>query len=236
MRRRFFSNRFDYMILYTSIDGNVVHPHTIVGFNQNIKSNTYTNIGKITFRGPFSIGPSVFHNCGTLKTIIIPNGITSIGNQAFSYCDNLTSVTIPDSVTEIGSSTFEECISLTSITIPDSVTSIRDYAFDGCASLTSAVIGNSVTSIGDDAFFNCKSLTSIEIPNSVTSIGYSAFKNCSSLTAVYIKAITPPTLDYYVFYENASGRKIYVPRASLNAYKTASGWKDYASAIEPYDY
>lgn len=191
MRRRFFSNKFDYTILYTSTDGNIVHPNTIVGFNQNIKSNTYTNIGKITFRGPFSIGSSVFYSCDTLKTIILPNGITSIGNHAFSYSYNLTSVTIPESVTEIGSSTFERCISLTSITIPDGV----------------------------------------------TSIGSHAFYECSSLASVYCKSTIPPALnDYYTFDYNAPNRKIYVPRASLNAYKTASGWSEYASAIEPYDY
>lgn len=213
MRRRFFSNRFDYMILYTSTDGNIVHPNTIVGFNQNIKSNTYTNIGKITFRGPFSIGPNVFYNCGTLKTIIIPNSITSIGNYAFSYCDNLTSVTIPDSVTEISSSAFVKDISLTSIVIPNSVTWIGEYAFS-----------------------DCKSLTSIEIPNSVIWIGENAFYYCTSLTSVYVKATTPPKLGTNVFANNASGRKIYVPRASLNTYKTASGWSDYASVIEPYDF
>ena len=190
MRRRFFSNRFDYMILYTSTDGNIVHPRTVVGFNQNIKSNTYTNIGKITFRGPFSIGSGVFYNCDTLKTIIIPNSITTIENSAFSYCYNLTSVTIPDSVTEISSSAFIEDISL----------------------------------------------TSIEIPNSVTSIGEGAFYGCTGLTSVYIKSTTPPILGGYVFDSNASGRKIYVPRASLDAYKTAEGWSKYADAIEPYDF
>ena len=190
MRRRFFSNRFDYMILYTSTDENIVTPKSFVGFNQNIKSNTYNHIGKITFWGPFSIGREVFYDCDNLKTIIIPNGVTSIGYYAFAYCDNLTSVTIPDSVTSIG-----------------------DYAF---------------------AF--CECLTSIEIPNSVTSIEYGAFAYCSSLASVYVKPTTPPTLDSYSFDKNASGRKIYVPRASLNAYKTAEGWRKYADAIEPYDF
>jgi hypothetical protein len=39
-----------------------------------------------------------------------------------------------------------------------------------------------------------------------------------------------------MFYDNASGRKIYVPRASVDAYKTAYGWSDYGSSIEPYDF
>ena len=39
-----------------------------------------------------------------------------------------------------------------------------------------------------------------------------------------------------MFEENASGRKIYVPTDSVEAYKTAEGWSDYADAISPYDF
>lgn len=39
-----------------------------------------------------------------------------------------------------------------------------------------------------------------------------------------------------MFYSNAGGRKIYVPTASVSAYKAASGWSSYASAIVGYDY
>lgn len=136
----------------------------------------------------------------------------------------------------IGDEAFYDCENLVSIDIPDSVTTIGDEAFHGCKNLTSIVIPNSVTSIGDWAFRICSSLTSIEIPNSVTSIGNIAFNSCSSLTSVYVKATTPPKLGTNVFADNSSNRKIYVPRTSLNAYKTASGWSEYASAIEPYDY
>lgn len=37
-----------------------------------------------------------------------------------------------------------------------------------------------------------------------------------------------------MFYNNASGRKIYVPTESVEAYK--AGWSDYASYIEGYDF
>ena len=38
------------------------------------------------------------------------------------------------------------------------------------------------------------------------------------------------------FNSNASGRKIYVPMESVEAYKSASGWKNYADAIEGYNF
>ncbi|MBQ5931565.1 MAG: leucine-rich repeat domain-containing protein, partial [Tidjanibacter sp.] len=110
------------------------------------------------------------------------------------------------------------------------------YAFNNCKSLESVTIGNGVTSIGYEAFHNCTSLTSITIPDSVTSIGIYAFWDCTSLTSVYCKPTTPPTGGSNMFYNNASDRKIYVPTASVDAYKAASYWKNYASAIEGYDF
>ena len=70
-------------------------------------------------------------------------------------------------------------------------------------------------------------------------IGENAFYGCTSLTSVYCKAATPPDLDWWevtAFVNNASGRKIYVPRASVNAYKNDEDWSQYADAIVGYDF
>ena len=145
-------------------------------------------------------------------------------------------ITFDAPVTSIGGSAFYDCTSLTSITIPDSVTSIGNLAFRECTSLTSVTIPDSVTSIGDDAFRDCTSLASVTIPDRVTSIGRSAFEGCTSLTSVYCKATTPPTGGPNMFDSNASDRKIYVPRNSVEAYQSASYWNEYASYIEGYDF
>ncbi len=204
-----------YIIQYTSTDGDIVKPYSTDVFGANILSNTYKNgIGVIDFDGP----------------------VTSIGRYAFCDCTSLTSVTIPDSVTSIVNGVFYGCSSLTSVTIPDSVTSIGSEAFSDCTSLTSITIPDSVTEIGSWAFGGCSSLTSVTIPDSVTSIGNMAFQYCTSLKEVYCKPTTPPTIGYYMFIGNASGRKIYVPAASVDAYKAAKYWSDYADAIVGYDF
>ena len=168
--------------------------------------------------------------------VTIGNSVTSIGEYAFYNCASLTSVTIPNSVTSIGSSAFRNCSSLTSVTIPNSVTSIGSHAFGYCRSLTSVTIPNSVTSIGWSAFYYCSGLTRVTIGNSVTSISNYAFINCTSLTSVYCKPTTPPTGGSSMFDSNASSRKIYVPTESVEAYKSASYWSNYASYIEGYDF
>ena len=167
----------------------------------------------------------------------IPDSVTTIGGYAFAGCDSLTSVNIPDSVTSIGEYAFYSCDSLTSVNIPDSVTTIGEYAFGYCKSLTSVNIPDSVTEIGECAFAVCASLTSVTIPDSVTSIGERAFYKCTSLTSVFCKATTPPALGGTdVFDYNGSGRKIYVPAGSVNAYKSAEYWSGYASAIVGYNF
>ena len=135
-----------------------------------------------------SIGYGAFWGCGSLTSVVIPEGVTSIGSSAFWYCTSLTSVVIPEGVTSIGDDAFSGCSSLTSVTIPEGVTFIGNSAFYGCSALTSVTIPASVTEIGDCAFWGCSSLTSVVIPASVTSIGYYAFYGCSSLTSVVIPA------------------------------------------------
>ena len=63
----------------------------------------------------------------------------------------------------------------------------------------------------------------------------------SALTSVYCKPTTPPVAlisygDWEAFDYNASGRNIYVPMESVEAYKSASYWRDYADDIVGYDF
>lgn len=83
-----------------------------------------------------TIGRLALSNCSSLKSIVIPNGVTSIGMSAFKGCNGLTSIKIPSSVTNICGSTFYECKILTNIVIPDTVTKIDDSAFKDCNGLT----------------------------------------------------------------------------------------------------
>ena len=170
--------------------------------------------------------------------ITIPHSVIEFGNQAFQECTGelIINSNIPNPSSDSDSSPFGGS-KFTKVTIGDSVTTIGNYAFWACRSLTSVTIGDSVTTIGDNAFSICDSLTSITIPDSVTSIGDYAYYSCSHLTSVYCKATTPPSLgDNYVFGSNGSGRKIYVPAESVDAYKSATNWSEYASAIVGYNF
>ena len=177
------------------------------------------------------IGYGTFYKCSGLTSVTIPNSVTSIGNSAFTYCTSLTSAAIPSGVTSIGNYAFSGCSGLISVTIGSGVTSIGNSTFCNCSGLTSVTIPDSVTSIGASAFFNCNSLTSVTIGDGVTSIGGDAFFNCNSLTSVTINAVTPPTISYATF-DFQNNHPIYVPSTSVETYKAASGWSDYAGRIQ----
>ena len=152
-------------------------------------------------------------NNGTSIGIIDASKLTSwttIENDAFSYCQYLTLITLPASITSIGDGAFFYCNNgLTSINIP-----------------------SNVSSIGQQAFIRCSSLTSITLPSTLTNLGRYAFGNCTSLTSITCLATTPPTLGDNAF-DNTNNCPIYVPAASVNDYKTAQYWSDYASRIQP---
>lgn len=98
--------------------------------------------------------------------------------------------------------------------------------------LISLEIGDCTTSIGDEVFKDCTSLTSVTIGNSIANIGNGSFYNCTSLASVTINAVTPPTLGDFTFTNTSNSLVIYVPSASVNTYKAASGWSSYSSKIQ----
>ena len=60
------------------------------------------------------------------------------------------------------------------------------------------------------------------------------YSSCNALTSIYCKSTTPPTLGKSFLSNNNC--KIYVPTESVDAYKTADDWKDYADSIEGYNF
>ena len=211
------------------------------------------------------IGKWAFYYCSNIASITIPDSVKTIGDYAFYYCSDLTSVTIGDSVTTIGDYAFCYCSDLTSVTIPDSVTTIGIESFCGCSSLlefkgkyaydngrclmkdntiisyaaasgSEYTIPDGITTIGGYAFMGCENLTKVIIPSSVTVLNRCAFAFCSNLIEVYCMTTTPPTYGNQSFDGLSSNCKLYVPKESVNAYKTASGWKNYASYMVAYDF
>ena len=203
-----------------------------------------------------SIGEYVFASCTSLAEIAFPASLTSIGQYAFQDCSSLTRIADLENtkLTKIEYQTFYNCSSLTELRLPSSLTTIGDFAFYNCSSLTEIELSPSLTSIGahifngcsaltkitnlentkvtslpNNVFYNCSSLTELRLPSSLTKINNYVFERCTSLQYIRINAITPPTIQSTI---PATVVAIYVPDESVEAYRAATNWSNYASKIK----
>lgn len=247
-------------IWYTSKNGEVLEPYSKSGFGANIVSNTYENgKGVITFDGDvttipelafmmrdfvsmtlpksvITIGRRSFYICSHLEDVYISYGTTTIENKAFYFCKKLANIYIPDSVTTIVAEAFMDT-GFSNITIPYSVVAFGSGMFWSCRNLTSVTLRCNITKIRNHTFRDCINLKEVTIPNSVTSIDiYGVFENCTSLATIYCKPVVPPTCGEAFLEDTPEDRKIYVPMESVEAYKSAEYWSEYADSIVGYDF
>ena len=216
---------------YNCYFNNVIFPKNCTLSSKSFQycSASTLSFGSGTILSEVGTYSSAFRN--SIISNINLNGVTLIGDYAFESTKGFTSITIPSSVTTFGDYAFRGASSLNSVTIdyaPNAT--VGGYQFNG-SSITSLTIGSHPTSIGDRMFYGCKKLTTIVIPSNISSIGSSAFEGCSGLTSITVHSTTPPTLEYSVF-DSTNNCPIYVPPESVDTYKAASGWSNYASRIQ----
>lgn len=108
-------------IWYSSTDGNIISPSpTSFGTGVTIVSNSYTNMGVITFSSNITtVGNSAFVTQQRLNSIILPSTVTSIGDSAFAGDTSLISMTMLSTTPpSIGSSAFSNTRNDFSIYVP----------------------------------------------------------------------------------------------------------------------
>ena len=146
--------------------------------------------GKWAFKGSIKrVESGVFNGKKSLRSIILPEGITVINNGAFLN-SGLEAITLPESLEGIGQSVFSGT-RLKEITIPANVRALGTSAFEGSDAgpmpLEKVIFnGSKIMDIEPYTFKNCVKLKEITLPESLTVIDYGAFFGCSSLTKVVI--------------------------------------------------
>lgn len=118
------------------------------------------------------------------------------------------------------------------------------------------VISEGITAIPPMSFYMEVGIQTVTLPGTLTAIGMNAFGECFNIETITSNATTPPTLaaevdpewglkdpETYVFFGTLNGETgtpnlietltaIFVPAASVEAYKAAAGWSLYADKIK----
>mgnify|MGYP000130340663 CR=1 FL=1 len=140
---------------------------------------------------------------------------------------------------------FSDCSSLTSIEIPASVETIEATAFKRCSKLTTVTFekGSQLKIIGGGfdtnvgyryiygAFSELKNLMTVDMSacTQVEIIEECAFYNDPELRLFKVSTETPPTCENNAFVGINPYSVLKVPSGCANAYKAATGWKNFAS-------
>lgn len=75
-------------------------------------------------------------------------------------------------------------------------------------------------------------VTSVILPADIAKINNNAFYGCGNLVSLSVHATVPPTLDTYAFNSFTPANCVLrVPEESIELYKAAEGWKDFADIV-----
>ena len=196
-----------------------------------------------------------FSDCSSLTSIEIPASVETVEAAAFSDCSQLATVTFEkgSQLKIIGGGysssyyygAFLGCSSLTSIEIPASVETIEATAFKRCSKLTTVTFekGSQLKTIGGGfdtnvgyryiygAFSELKNLMTVDMSacTQVEIIEECAFYNDPELRLFKVSTKTPPTCENNAFVGINPYSVLKVPSGCANAYKAATGWKNFAS-------
>lgn len=209
---------------YSELTGKVTIPKDVV---INGKYYTVTSLEK----GAFQYAP--------FEELDIRCQVTILPEGCCFAMPNLTKVWLPETLVKIDVDAFNSCSALKyfngleAFRCADfpSLTTIGESAFANCRLNTAHLNGN-VTKVGEYAFYNCSNLQDLILGEKLTTIGKYAFSNCQ-ICRFHNYAAKPQPFTTGMFEGMSKYQLIRVPFNSLDAYKTADGWKEYRYYAQP---
>lgn len=183
---------------------------TYVDVASGMGAFTLTNITEVKLPASLkTIGECAFMGCNSLKKLTFENGsnLTSIGAGAFLSCD-ITTVKIPAAVTDINEYAFRRNANLKIINFEEGsqLESIDHYAFADCGAMN---------------YFYAQNVTKLR------SLGDNVFLGCSDMRLFKIGTVEPSYAWDDSFGEMGTYTVLKVPTESVDAYKSARGWKQF---------
>lgn len=169
----------------------------------------------------------------TITEVDLSTGITSIGDYAFYGCDKIDKITFGPGITRIGSYGTYEVFPREIVWNCVNATADGGFYFNGNY-LERLTFGEGVEAVNffllTNNVYGSDRLLEVTFPTTIRSLVSYMLCGCRRLSSISFWATTPPTLGTDAF-TNTNNCPIYVPAASVDAYKAESTWADYKSRI-----
>lgn len=190
-----------------------------------------------------------------MEELKVEEGVEFIAPSAFRLCKNLKLVSLPESLKKAESferyNMFEGCRKLERVKLPNGNSVyycngdvlleretrkvIAGWGIDRC-SMANGLRSMQAKKIGFQAFAGHELLAHVVLPETLEEIESEAFRDCKALRAIVCRSTVPPVLGENVFeihsaygYDLSLQERvvIVVPKGSLDAYRSAPGWKEF---------
>ena len=200
-----------------------------------------------------TLGKEAFDYCPQLTgNIVIPQNIKEVPEKCFANCKGLTgTLTLHDGIHTIGEFAFQntpltgelvipryltstiylpfEGTKFSHIVIPEGTERILWGTFYGFENVADIIeLPESVEYIDGSSFYGCRRISGLKLGKNVSTIGASAFEGCSGIRSFVCEASVPPTVGDNAFDGvPKESFTLEVPEASVTAYQTAEGWREF---------
>lgn len=190
-----------------------------------------------------SSGGDTTDNLGLLITQNLENVYSTVSGALVPYAfyenDGVKTIELPN-IQYLKERCFYGCDNLTTLKLPRLVGYTYQYMAAGCSKLVDVDIHDS-SYISSYSFQNCTSLKKLDL-HKVETIGTNAFVGATKFETLILRTDAVPALGGTNAFANTKIKSggtgyIYVPKALIEEYKSATNWSSFASqfrAIEDY--
>ena len=249
-----FNKEITKIIRYPAAKPDVAYeiPNTVTTINQNC-FEACSNLMAVNIPASVNeMGYGAFQQCDNLITVTISDGVTVIGEDAFRSCKRLAHIHIPASVRQIGredrspENAFFWSDALMEITVDENnpyfmsdggILYSKDKsiiaAYPPALTASEFTVPYGVTKISSCCFTGTENLKSIHFPETIVAYGNAAINiSNSTLQSLTVMATAPVAIEKNAFSTAVYSATLYVPSGTVEAYKNATGWKEFKSIVE----
>ena len=213
-------------------------------------------VGRPVYYEKVIYGGAPFLETTGLTDVTIGGYMTEIPRMMFYNCSSLVNIDMSENVNRIEDSAFYKCSSLKEVTIPANVT-YAAYGVVGCDALEKVIVEDGTEDIDIGVIVsenkNLKELylgrnlyVSMSIGSSpvekitfgkmVDRLTNGYFTKMTNLREIYSDNPVPPVAaeGYFYYFDDATYENavLYVPKGSLEAYRTAYVWSNFLNIVE----